>query len=114
MQAGKLRKRLTYRTPNDSTPDSYGQTIAPATAYTTVGTYWGEIRSPNGRELANAAQIKAVVSHVVTIRYQGSLPSPKGEFLYQTRIFQIASVVNVDERNRRVDLLCTELVSPNS
>lgn len=110
LPAGTLNRRLTYQTRVNGDKNSLGQPVPGE--YTTVGTYWGGIRSPNGREATNALQMKAEASHIVTIRYQGFDLDPKGRFLYKSRIFNIGAILNVDELNRQVDLMCTEVVSP--
>jgi SPP1 family predicted phage head-tail adaptor len=91
--------------------DAYGQ---PKKSWATVGTYWAKIRSPNGREATNAAQMKAELTHVITVRWPGiSLTLvPKMRYLYKGRAFNITWINNVDERNRQLDVYCQEVVSP--
>lgn len=108
MRGGPLRTPLEYQT-KTQTPDSYNQ---PQDTWTTQGTYYGLVRSPSGREGTNALQMRATVSHVITTRYPGFLYDPTARFLYGTRILNIAYVLNVDERNRQVDIACTEVVKP--
>jgi SPP1 family predicted phage head-tail adaptor len=113
VRAGPLRRRVQYQT-SAPAADAYGQEQP---AWTTVGTYFAAIRSPTGREATNALQQKAVGTHVVTVRWQGSTPSPAGRLLYAegslpVRVFNISAVLNVDERNRQVDFLVEELVGP--
>ena len=52
MRAGTLRKRVTLQMPV-MTADALGQTLSPNSTWTTVGTYWGEIRGLTGRESLN-------------------------------------------------------------
>jgi SPP1 family predicted phage head-tail adaptor len=108
VKGGKLRKRVQYQESTDTVDDN-GQLLR---AWNTVYTCWGEIRALTGREAMTATQLKGTVLHTVTIRYQGSMPTPLGRLLYGARIFNITSVLNPDERNRQVDLGVTEVISP--
>lgn len=109
MRAGKLQTPLLYQT-KSQTKDSYNQ---PQDTWTTVGTYFGWVRTPNGREAQNALQLKAEVSHMITLRYPGSFTfDPTGRFLRGARVFNILYAVVVDERSRQIDCMCTEVVKP--
>jgi SPP1 family predicted phage head-tail adaptor len=110
MRAGKLRRNLAYQQ-KTQVPDSLAQ---PQPTWTTLAQFWCGIRSPTGRESLNAQQIKAQVSHVVETRFSPSTPVlPTGRFVTEdNRVFNISYVLNVDERNRQLDIGCIEVISP--
>lgn len=115
MQAGKLRWRVTLESPVYER-DMKGQQNKPS-SWTTVGTYWAAIRTATGREIENANQRKAQISHVVTTRYVPSeeagrpILTPEMRFNFKGRHFSIRWYNNLDERNRQVDVYCEEKVS---
>jgi SPP1 family predicted phage head-tail adaptor len=108
MRAGKLSRRVTYQV-ETKTRDGLGDE---SLAWSDVGTYWAEVRSPTGTEALNASQIKAVATHVIVHRYPGFVPSPNARYLYGTRVFNIRWASDVEERRRRVTAFCEEQVSP--
>lgn len=110
LQVNELRRRVQLQS-NVPAATGYGQRQP---NWQTVGTYWAQVRPLSGRELENARQIKAEVTHRITLRYQGPAAplNPTQRFLLEGRVFNIVSVVNVDERNRQYDCLCTEQVTP--
>lgn len=110
MIVGKQRWRVQLQQAT-ITRAAYNQAIP---GWSTVATLWAGIRTPYGREQANAVQMKAELTHVVTIRWPGveNTVDPKMRFLYGSRILNILWINNLDERNRQLDCYCQELVSP--
>lgn len=112
MRIGALRQRLTLQSLVE-TKDAYGQMVK---SWATVATVYGEVRPLQGRELVNAAQIKADLTHLVTMRYIDSLEPgkrtvPSERILFKGRTLNIIDVANVDERDRTLVLHCQELVN---
>ena len=108
MYIGGLRKRIQILSRGD-TQDNAGEMIPSWLLYVTL---WGEITSPTGRELMAGQQIQANISHIVTVRWPGInyIITPAMRASYNGRFFDINAVLNVDERNRTLSLLCTERV----
>ena|SRR5215510_10689610 len=77
-----------------------------------------DIRGLSGREQFNAAQQKATVSHLITLRYQGTdsdgKPFVRAEMrgVCEGRIFNFTAVVDVDNRHRRLEVMALELTTP--
>lgn len=98
-QAGRYRYRVDVQRVTQ-TADSVGQ---PSQSWATLETRWADLRSVDamggGREFTRADAISADVSHVVEMRYFDGL-TPKDRILFGSRVFEIDSVANVDERNR--------------
>jgi SPP1 family predicted phage head-tail adaptor len=115
MNTGPMRKRLTLQQLVE-TQDSTGEAVK---TWNTLGTYWGMVRSPTGKEALNAQQQKATVTHIVQMRYIASnLPSgilpPTWRFLLGNRVLSLVSVVDVDERHREYHIMCEEIVAPTT
>jgi SPP1 family predicted phage head-tail adaptor len=108
VRAGRLSRRVAYQTSAESR-NALNEAFP---TWSTVGTYWAEVRGLTGREVYHASQTKAEAPHVLTLRYPGFRPSPAARFVYGARIFDVISVINVDERNRQVEVLVNEQPVP--
>lgn len=108
MIPGTMRRRITIQ---NSTPtqNTSGDMVP---SWGTYYTCWAEIQPATGRELMAAAQVQANISHTITIRWPGTsyTISPSMRVLYKSRYFDIQAVINLDERNRTLQLLCLERV----
>lgn len=109
MRIGNLRRRITFQA-RSGVVDSFGQqqtswvdllTAVPA-----------ELEALAGRELQVAQAINAEVTHRVTVRYHPQLANPVAvaamRIVYGARIFNILASMNVDERNREIELMASE------
>jgi len=63
----------------------------------------------SGREYFSAQTTQADVTHRINLRYVAGV-KPKMRVKYGSRIFDILSVSNVDERNRELQLMCRESI----
>ena len=106
MNIGALRHQLTIKAIN-TTEDSYGEVTEDPT--TTECTVWGSIEPLSGRELLLAQQIQATVTHRVRIRYHSGL-DPSMQIVFGTRTFDILSIINLEERNRELEIMCREVL----
>lgn len=102
MQAGKLRSRINLLLPSTQ-KDTFGALKNPV-AFSTV---WARVEALNGRELYKAQQWVSEVTHKVTIRYQ---PGIVAKMLVDLngRIFRIEAVMNPEEQQISLELLCVE------
>ena len=106
MSIGQMRTRL-YLESSTETRTSDGGVVEAWTPDTPI---WARVRGLRGRELFSAQQINPQTSHKLTIRYCKGLTS--GNHLLNkdgARIFNIQSVIDIDERHREMELLCTEV-----
>src|SRR6266852_5251210 len=102
MNIGQMRYRVNLLRPS-TVRDTFGGKTSPVAFATT----WASVEALQGKELYKAQQMVAEVSHRVTIRYQpGVLAKDLVDF--KGRIFSVESVINVEERNRFLQLLCLE------
>ena len=108
MQAGVMRKRVTLQS-RATTQDAAGQQ---ATTWADVATFWAQVEALSGREVLAAQAIQSQVSHRISLRYSPEFASPTAvsamRLLYAGRIFNIATCMNVDERNRTIELMASE------
>ena len=105
MRAGQLRHRLAIQTVTES-QNAVGELTR---VWATVTTVWGSIRPISGTERLAGEQITAEVSHRVWIRYS-SYAVPEARLVFGSRTFDIVSVINRDEMNYMMELLCKEVV----
>lgn len=75
--------------------------------WTTIATRWGSIEPLSAREILNAQQVDARVSHRVTLRYYPGL-TPEHRLLKDARVFHIEAVVNPLERDKATQVLAME------
>jgi SPP1 family predicted phage head-tail adaptor len=103
MKIGKLRHKINILQPA-TTQTECGCLGSPSVFESNV---WAKVTGLQGRELHAAQQIVAEVTHDVLIRY---LPGVRSNMYVQfgSRTFQIEAVVNADELNSELHLLCIE------
>ena len=102
---GKLRHRVALQT-ESTTRDAGGGQIK---AWATQATVWARVEPLRGFEQLQAMQHQESVTHRVTIRYRSDvIPTPKGRVEFGTRLFNIKSVLNVEERGKFLVMLCEE------
>src|SRR5262245_60840299 len=112
VQAGRLRKRVQIKAPpaNPATNTFNEQTYAD---WTTVATVWCSIEPLAGRELFYAGEVTPDATHLVTIRYFRGLTT-RHKFLHvdtqtgKNRFFEIENINDIEERHRRMEVLCHE------
>lgn len=105
MQSGKLNKRVILQTVSQSSDGAGGSTTD---TWADTATIWASITPSTGNEQFQADQLDSRVSQIVTIRYRsGVLTSQRLKF--GTRTFSIQNILNKDERNEQLILLCEEL-----
>ena len=67
------------------------------------------IEALSGREYFAAAQTANAVSHRVTVRYVPGV-TPRMRVVYGSRVFSVESAINLEERGRWLQLMCTERI----
>lgn len=111
MRAGTLRHTVSIQQ-RSSTIDAVGDV---SDSWTTLITARAEIRPLNARELFAAQATQSEVTHQVTVRNRSELAAPKTAAAYRvlfgSRVFDVQGVMNIDERNREVRMLCSEGLS---
>lgn len=102
--AGKLRHRVTVQQFIES-QDSYGQENKTWSDHKTI---WASVEPLRVRERMEAKQQQTDITHSITIRYLSSITS-EDRIKWGSRIFNISEVRNIDEQDRRMQLLAIEV-----
>jgi SPP1 family predicted phage head-tail adaptor len=103
MQAGKLRHRVIIK--NFTTAaDTMGQ---PINTFATLATVWARVTPKSGSEFVNEGASKIQKVYEVTIRYTGDI-NETYKIEYDSKDLNIQSIIDIDERNRTMKLLCIE------
>ncbi len=106
MRIGPLNKRVAIRSAS-RTRDDYGEPIA---SWSTDATVWASVEPISGREMLNAQQQHAEITHRIRMRYQpGTSVTAEKRILFDSRDFEIVSVINRKEKKRMLELLCKEV-----
>jgi SPP1 family predicted phage head-tail adaptor len=107
MLAGRLRKRITIQQPTVVR----GASGEAQESWSTFATVWARVAPYEQRnrtvEGLQAASITNTQLHVVTLRYLPGLTTAM-RVLFGTRILQVTEIVNLEERNREMHVLCIE------
>ena len=105
MRAGKLRHKVTIKS-REASQDEYGEVTY---TWSTAARAWANIEPLAGRELLHAQQVNAELTHRVTMRYMSGV-DPTDRIAFGSRTLEVVSVINPDERNKELVLLCKEIV----
>ena len=107
-RVASLRNRITVQQDTGTTRDAVGGTAA---NWTTYAQRWSEVDPLGGSEGFRAEQFEAEVDHVFTMRWDTTTKAitPNMRISYDSRLFDIQAVINVDERDRWIRLLAKEV-----
>lgn len=106
---GTLRERVTIQ--QESRAADGGGGAALTWAAITGGTdIAARVEPLSGRESLHAMAMEAQVSHRVTIRYLAGIVAGM-RVLYGSRALNIRAAINIDERDRFIELACDEGVA---
>lgn len=104
MRTGEMNRMVTIRT-NTRTPDGMGgYTETP----TDVPDVWAHVEPLEGREQLMAMQTGMERPHQITMRYRAGMIGAT-TLLYEGRTFDIKSVVDPDEKHRKLVILADEV-----
>lgn len=115
--AGRLRHRIDIVAPPTSNPQDSAGGVDPVNDVV-FANVWASIEALSGTEKFAAHEFTSLVSHQIVIRYMTGITA-KMNVWFQNRTFQIEAVLNADERNKSLILLCIEIndaaqqVNPN-
>lgn len=103
LSAGKLRNSIEIQELTN-TPDGQGGF---STAWTTIHTPNAMIKPVSGGERMRAMQLNATVTHRIYLRYVAGIEADM-RVKFGDRLFQIRLALNLEERNRWLELHCEE------
>jgi SPP1 family predicted phage head-tail adaptor len=98
-----LNRRITIEQPVNSGDGAGGATVS----WSDVATLFANIEPQRGSFSSNGFREQSEITHRVTIRYLAGLSS-KMRVKYGSRYFNIRAIVNEDEKNERLILICQE------
>jgi SPP1 family predicted phage head-tail adaptor len=81
-----------------------------ARTYATVGYRYGSIDPVTGREYFDANRTQSDVTHRIRIRPYTGLTPGGYRFRLGSRVFNIVSVLDLEERQALFEIMCTEEV----
>ena len=99
MEAGRLNRRVTIERVQE-TQNSFGELVE---VWNTLAVVWAQWRPLKGQEKFSARQTHPELSGEFRLRYRADT-NPKDRITMQGRIFDIESVVDIDDRHR--ELVC--------
>lgn len=105
MNPGHLQYRVEIQQPI-STRDAMGQVV---TTWKTTQTRWAGVTPLTSREGFYAKSVRPELSHRITLRWFDGL-AHNHRIKMDARIFDIASMINVDEGNHTLQVDCIEVV----
>lgn len=76
--------------------------------WTEVCSVFGSIRPISASEIIRSGREEMKTSHRIRIWYREGLNSHM-RIMYGTRLFEINSIINIDERSRVIEILTTEV-----
>lgn len=111
LKVGELRHRLELVKPYGPAQSTFGDVSV--ANYSPVRTFWGKIEAITGKDVLAANQFNDTITHKITCRYRTDVFSQdqlwfQGPGTY-VRQFQILYVLNPDERNKTLYLMCVEI-----
>jgi len=104
--AGRLKHWIAILR-NDPTKDDAGDL---QDSWSTVLERSAEVMPLTGRKLTEARQISEEVTHQVTMRYEPDVKAGIMRVEYDGRILEIENVINVNEANEDLLLMCKERI----
>jgi len=105
MRAGRLRQRVTIQE-KVVTRNAYGEEVI---TWADVATVWGSVEPLRGDEFLEFARAGAEVSTRIVLRYRSGIV-PEMRVSYDGHTYDVLSVINVEERDKELQLMCRELV----
>ena len=110
MRAGRMRHPIKVQRATTTSTNAYGE---PTLGWLNLFSSWAQITPLTGRELFAAQQVNSETTHGVRMRHNpGETVTPKDRITFNdgNTILNIIQIMNVDERDRELELLCKEAV----
>lgn len=106
IKAGDLRTRFDVQAATDNTAADGSSTRTWATSFSR----WGSIRGLSGREMLAAGGLRPEYSHTVVLRLDTAITA-KNRLVFGSRIFEIVSINDFDNRHEYMLLLVNEVTA---
>ncbi|MDF2546141.1 MAG: phage head-tail adaptor, putative, family [Anaerosolibacter sp.] len=106
MNPGRLKHRITIQGVEGTVENECHEDVPNYVPWKTV---WASVEPLRGKEYLQVDRVNAEVTHRIVIRYLAGL-KPDMRIDFKGRVFDIQSIINVDEENREMQLMCLEKV----
>lgn len=103
LAAGNLDKRISLQSPTQTRTADGGVTES----FEEEAEVWAEIKPVSAREHVSGNQITQDITHKIKIRYYSGI-TPSWRIVFDSRVFNIHSVINAKELNVYHEILCKE------
>lgn len=103
MRGGRLRHLVVIQ---KNTPGQSGSG-AEVPSWATFATTYAAVEPIKGREYFQAGRVNAETTHLITIRHAAGVDEGM-RVSWDGRLFDITSAINIEERDREMQLVCTE------
>jgi SPP1 family predicted phage head-tail adaptor len=107
MQSGKLRHQLVIQQ-KSVTRDNYGGEVVTWASFAEV---WGEKRPLRGREYVALQAAQSEIQTRFVVRYVAGV-TPQMRILDGSDVHEIVEVIDVNGRNRELELMCRGSAQP--
>ena len=104
MDFSKMRHRITFQKPSGKTTNSMGEGVP---VYEDFATVWAAVEPMTGREYTEAQKIRADTTYKVIVRYIADI-TPDMRIIHKDMTLNIASVLNVGERNVELQIVAVD------
>ncbi len=101
----KDRKLLRHRVEIQTLTAVYDEIGAPSEEWVSIASVWAAVEPVSGREYWAAAVVQAETNVKVTMRYLPGI-TPHHRLIFKGKLHEIQSVINTEERNRELVLMC--------
>ncbi len=78
--------------------------------WTTINTIWASIEPISGSEQMIAGKLSGTITHRIRMRYDATITTAM-RFMLGTRVYNIRSIKNIQQRNRALEILAEEGVA---
>jgi len=90
-------------------PTTFDELTGTGGEWEEFATVYADLRPLTGRELFSAQQVQSMVNFKLETEYVAGVTSEM-RVAVSSRVFEIETVLNVNESNRSLELLCVEKV----
>ena len=105
-RVGQLRHQITLQG-QGTTRDSGGGI---SSGWSTIASVYADIKPKSGKEVYAQGKLVGSVSHEITVRYRTDITN-SSRISFDSKLFNIRAIINVDERDRFLKLLCEQGVA---
>lgn len=107
--SGSFRHRITFQQYDPETVNENGFPLPDDQKWKDFKSAWAMIKTLQGREYYAASSTQNENTIRFVIRYTPGL-HPDMRILYKNRVFEIEAIINDDELNKTLTLMCKEVI----